>query len=91
MRLKMCVYDYPDEEIVGEELICRGGVLHGKGGAREMVEHRITHWNISAEQAVLSFAGWFNGYLYAVVVRRTKDGDVVVRRLPTEPQQDTLF
>ena len=47
--------------------------------------------NISAEQAVLSFAGWFNGYAYAVVVRRTKDGEAVVPQPLKEPQQDTLF
>lgn len=97
MRLTMCVYAYPDDRIVGEEVICLGGALHGRGGARGMVEHMMTHWRISAEQAVLSFAGCSNGYLYAVVVRTTKDREEVVLQQgimpqpPKEQQPDTLF
>ncbi len=63
----MCVHQFPDDGRPGQEVVCLDGALHGTGGARRMVEHRITHWNLSAEDAVLSFAGWFNGYLYAML------------------------
>jgi hypothetical protein len=57
----MCVHPFPDVTNPGNEVGCLGGALHGAGAARNIVEHKITHWNLSAEEAVLSFAGSCSG------------------------------
>jgi hypothetical protein len=61
VRPKTCVHPFPDATNPGNEVDCLGGTLHGTDAARNMVEHRITHWNLSAKEAVLSSAGSCSG------------------------------